>query len=72
MLPFNKANKTKYEQLQQKYGFLQKEYSGERTTQMEQYRIENSNSEIAILQNGGTVKANEEIKKSKEQEDGGR
>lgn len=75
VLPFNKANKTKYEQLQQKYGFLQKEYSGERTTQMEQYRIENSNSEIernAILQNGGTVKANKEIKKSKEQEDGGR
>ena len=75
VLPFNKANRTKYEQLQQKYGFLQREYSGERTTQMEQYRIENSNSEIernAILQNGGTVKANEEIKKGKEQEDGGR
>ena len=75
MLPFKKANKTQYEQLQQKYGFLQREYSGERTSQMEQYRIDNSNSKIernAILQNGDTVKVNEEIKEGKEQEDGGR
>ena len=37
---------------------------------MEQYKIENSNSEIernAILQSGSTVKAEEEINKGKEQ-----
>ena len=75
LLPFKKANNTQYEQLQQKYGFLQREYSGKRTTHMEQYRIENSNSEIernAILQNGDTARANEENKEGKEQEDGGR
>lgn len=49
LLPFKKANNTQYEQLQQKYGFLQREYSGKRTTHMEQYRIENSNSEIEML-----------------------
>ena len=75
LLPLKKANNTQYEQLQQKYGFLQREYSGKRTTHMEQYRIENSNSEIernAILQNGDTARANEENKEGKEQEDGGR
>ena len=75
LLPFKKLDTTRYENLQQKYGFLQREYSGERTTHLEQYKIENPNSEIernAILQNGSTVKANEEINNSKEQEDGER
>ena len=31
---------TRYENLQQKYGFLQREYSGGRTRKMEQYRVE--------------------------------
>ena len=72
LLSFKKANNTQYEQLQQKYGFLQREYSGERTTKMEQYRIDNSNSKVerdAILQKGDTVRENKEIKECKEQED---
>lgn len=36
-----KLDTTRYENLQQKYGFLQREYSGERITKMEQYRVEN-------------------------------
>lgn len=67
LLPFKKLNTTRYENLQQKYGFLQREYAEERITKMEQYRIENSNGEIernAISQSGSTVKAEEEINKS--------
>lgn len=41
LLPFKKLDTTRYENLQQKYGFLQREYSGERITKMEQYRVEN-------------------------------
>lgn len=38
LLPFKKVDNTQYEQLQQKYGFLQREYSGERTTRIEYTR----------------------------------
>lgn len=41
LLPFKKLDTTRYENLQQKYGFLQREYSGEQTSKMGQYRVEN-------------------------------
>ena len=41
LLPFKKLDITRYENLQQKYGFLQREYSGKQTSKMEQYRVEN-------------------------------
>lgn len=43
LLPFKKSDTTKYEKLQQKYGFLQRTYSGERSTKMEQYRVKLDN-----------------------------
>lgn len=46
MLPFKKLDPTRYENLQQKYGFLQREYSEEQTTKMAQYKVDNPNSEI--------------------------
>ncbi len=75
LLPFKNLNNTKYEQLQQKYGFLQREYPGERSTKMEQYIVDNLNSKIernAVLQNGDIAKESQEIKKGKEQENGER
>lgn len=39
LLPFKKFDTTRYKNLQQKYGYLQREYSGKQTSKMEQYRV---------------------------------
>ena len=44
LLPFSKTNLRRYDELQQKYGFLQREYIEydiEKSTGLEQYRVEN-------------------------------
>lgn len=44
-LPFTKSSSQNYDLLQKKYGFLQREYHEEKSSKMDQYRIENFNSQ---------------------------
>ena len=46
ILSFTKGGSQNYDILQKKYGFLQREYHEEKNSKMDQYRIENFNSEV--------------------------
>ena len=45
LLPFQKAREKRYEELEQKYNFLQKEYIEDKVKKLHQYKIENVDSE---------------------------
>ena len=71
LLPFNKDKERKYDELNEKYGFLQKEYE-DKGEKMKQYKADNSGSKIEkddILQVKEGDRDNKQIKNNQRQED---
>lgn len=70
-MPFNKDKERKYDELNEKYGFLQKEYE-DKGEKMKQYKVDNLGSKIEkddILQVKEGDRDNKQIKNNQRQED---
>ena len=70
LLPFNKDKERKYDELNQKYGFLQKDYE-DKSEKMKQYKVDNLDSKIekdAISQVKDGVRENRKIEDKQRQE----